>query len=155
MNRITNARIHAGFKTHELDDALDLPEYTTLRIECGVPVQEEDDSDEDTDMTTQTTTITRRSVLRIDWQWRAEWKALSANQIRELPRVSPAQAVNAPLPAWARGGASPGGLGVDLTIYHRGRRLDWDGGEQGSLWDALRCLVEGHIDELEWPYAEE
>ena len=109
-----------------------------------------------TTQTTQATTlITRRSRLQIDWQWRAELKARSASQIRELPRVSPAQAVNAPPPAWARGGASPGGLGVACDLYHRGRRLDWDGGEQGSLYFALGLLVDGLIDELEWPIAQE
>lgn len=110
-------------------------------------------------MTTQTTPqmtrITRRSVLRIDWQWCAEWRPLSVSEIRSLPRVSPAQAVNATTPRWARGTASPGGLGVTCTVYHRGRRLDHDGGGQGSLWWALQCLVDGDIDALEWPLAQD
>jgi len=139
-------------KTSHLPPYLRQQAPQTIDGRSGAPTEE-------TDMTTQTTTkttlITRRSVLRIDWQWRAEWRALSASQIRELPRLSPAQALSVHAPAWARGGASPGGKGAGYDLYHRGRRLDWDGGDQGSLHTALWVLARGLINELEWPYAEE
>lgn len=105
--------------------------------------------------TTQTTTITRRSRLQTDWDWVAEWRPMTAAELATRPLMSPAQVLDEPRPAWARGAASPGGMGVTCTVYHRGRRLDHDGGGQGSLLGALQCLVDGDIDALEWPLAQD
>jgi len=108
-----------------------------------------------TQTTTQTTTITRRSRLQTDWNWAAEWRPLTAAELAECPLMSPAQVMSTHSPAWAHGSASPGGLGVTLTVYHRGKMLPHSGGEQGSLWEALGRLVDGDIDALEWPIAQE